>query len=226
MPAEQVEKSAKTQNSSKPSGNPKTVKKSKLAARTAKSNKSTSKTAAKAKKSRGRTEVATFASGCFWSTEAVFERVKGVKSVVSGFSGGNVAYPSYELVCTGRTGHAESVQIEFDPDIVSYERLLTIFWAEHDPTTWNAQGDDFGTQYRSVIFYHNDEQKEAAIASYKALVKKKVYQSPIVTQLVKYTQFYPAEAYHQDYFFNHESEGYAQAYIIPKLMKVEKLLWK
>ena len=123
------------------------------------------------KKTRGLTEYATFAAGCFWSTEAVFEHVHGVKSVVSGFSGGSVAYPSYQLVCTGRTGHAESVHIAYDPDIVSYEKLVQLFFEEHDPTTLNSQGDDYGTQYRSVIFYHNEDQRDTAEKVYKDLTK-------------------------------------------------------
>lgn len=177
-----------------------------------------------AKKSRGLIEYATFAAGCFWSTEAVFERVPGVKSVVSGFSGGNVAYPSYQLVCTGTTGHAESVHIAFDPDIVTYEQLVRLFFEEHDPTTLNAQGDDYGTQYRSAIFYHGEEQKETAEKVYKDFTKRRIYSAPIVTQLVKFTQFYPAEEYHQDYYQNHELDPYSQVYILPKLYKLRKKL--
>ena len=135
--------------------------------------------------------------------EAVFERIPGVKSVVSGYAGGHVPNPTYEMVCTGLTGHAEVIQIEYDPAVVSYEKLLNIFWVAHDPTTLNRQEDDFGPNYRSIILYHNDEQKEAAEKSYKDLTRRRVFRSPIVTELVPLTEFYPAEAYHQDYYRNH-----------------------
>jgi len=167
------------------------------------------------------TEKATFAGGCFWSIEAIFERVPGVKSVVSGFAGGNVPNPSYELVGTGQTGHAESVQIEYDPAVVSYETLLKVFWAAHDPTTLNSQGDDFGPQYRSVIFYHTDEQRKAAQESYRQLTTRRVFRSPIVTELVPLTAFYPAEPYHQNYYRNHLYSDYSQIYIVPKLKKLK-----
>ena len=173
--------------------------------------------AAKEKK----TEKATFGGGCFWCMEAVFERIPGVKSVVSGYAGGHIPNPSYEMVCTGLTGHAEVIQIEYDPAVVSYEKLLNIFWAAHDPTTLNRQEDDFGPNYRSIILYHNDEQKEAAEKSYKDLTRRRVFRSPIVTDLVPLTEFYPAEAYHQDYYRNHRGSEYSDIYIVPKLRKLK-----
>ena len=175
-------------------------------------------------KSSGKTEKATFAAGCFWSVEAVFERVPGVISVVSGFSGGNVPNPSYQLVCTGQTGHAESVQVTFDPEVCPYENLLKVFWSVHDPTTWNAQGDDHGPQYRSVVFYHNESQKEAALKSYKRLTAAGTFGAPIVTQLMPMKSFFPAEDYHQNYYRNHMYEQYADFYITPKIEKLRKKL--
>src|SRR5262249_47253801 len=137
-------------------------------------------------------EKATFGGGCFWCTEAVFERVPGVKAVVSGYSGGTVPYPTYEQVSSGLTGHAEVIQIQFDPSVVSYDKLLKIFFSAHDPTTLNSQGPDFGTQYRSIILYHSDEQKEAAQKMYKELMAHRGRRSPIVTELVPFLDFYPA----------------------------------
>lgn len=169
-----------------------------------------------------RVETATFGAGCFWSTEAVFERYKGVLNVTSGFSGGSVPNPSYERVCTGTTGHAEVVNVEFDPSVISYESLLKIYFHAHDPTTLNAQGDDYGPQYRSVIFFHNEQQRLAALAMYKDLTARRAFRSPIVTQLVPFTQFYPAEPYHQDYFRNHRGNEYSEFYIVPKLKKMSK----
>jgi peptide-methionine (S)-S-oxide reductase len=171
-----------------------------------------------------KTEQATFGGGCFWCLEAVFERVPGVKDVVSGYAGGNVPNPTYQDVCTGLTGHAEVVQITYDPALVSYDKLLHIFWLTHDPTTLNAQGPDYGTQYRSVIFYHNEEQKLAAQKSYKELVAAKTYRRKIVTKLVPLTVFFPADEYHQDYFRKHPEAGYCQAYIPPKLLKLDEIL--
>ncbi|HEY2159286.1 MAG TPA: peptide-methionine (S)-S-oxide reductase MsrA [Isosphaeraceae bacterium] len=171
-----------------------------------------------------RTETATFGGGCFWCTEAVFERVPGVKSVVSGFSGGLVPNPTYQMVLTGETGHAEVVQIEFDPDKVSFEDLLHIFFKTHDPTTPNAQGPDFGTQYRSVIFFHGEEQKKAALKVNQEMKAKRMFRSPVVTELVPFVAFYPAEMYHQDYFRNHPYEDYSQAYIVPKVRKLRSML--
>lgn len=168
-----------------------------------------------------RTEKATFGGGCFWCLEAVFERIPGVKSVVSGFAAGQVPNPTYELVLAGLTGHAEVVQIEFDPDKVSYEKLLNVFWKCHDPTTLNAQWPDFGTQYRSIILFHNESQKQAALKSRKELVASKHYRSPIVTELEPLTIFYPAEDYHQDYYRTHKEADYCQMIIAPKLRKLK-----
>ncbi len=165
---------------------------------------------AKTPTTKAKLEKATFGSGCFWCGEAVFERIPGVKSVVSGYAGGNVPNPTYEMVSTGETGHAEVFQIAFDPAVVSYDKLLKVFWASHDPTTPNQQGPDFGTQYRSVIFYHNEAQKLAAQKSYQELTAKGVFFGPIVTQLVPMTAFYPAEAYHQDYYRRHKG-----AHVLP-----------
>ena len=167
-----------------------------------------------------KTEKATFGGGCFWCLEAVFERIPGVKGVVSGFAGGEVPNPTYQMVLTGLTGHAEVVQIEFDPDKVSYEKLLNVFWKCHDPTTLNAQGPDFGTQYRSIILFHNETQRQAAIKSHKELVASRHYRSPIVTELQPLTIFYPAEDYHQDYYRTHKEADYCQMVIAPKLRKL------
>ena len=170
---------------------------------------------------KSKTEKATFGGGCFWCSEAVFERIPGVKSVVSGFAGGHVPNPSYEMVCSGLTGHAEVVQIEYDPAVVSFEKLLTVFWKSHDPTTLNQQGDDFGTQYRSIILYSTESQKEAAQKSYQDLKARHVFRNPIVTDLVPLKVFYPAEPYHQDYYRNHRGNTYSDVYIVPKLRKLK-----
>ncbi len=177
----------------------------------------------KEKDAKPRIETATLGAGCFWSVEAVFEKIKGVKSVVSGFSGGSVAFPSYQLVCTGNTGHAEVIQVTFDPSVVSYEKILKYYFHAHDPTTPNQQGDDFGTQYRSVIFHHSDKQREAALKVYRELTSKRAFPAPIVTQLVPYQAFYPAEAYHQDYYRHNPLSDYTLTYIIPKLRKMAKV---
>jgi len=169
-------------------------------------------------------EKATFGGGCFWCTEAVFERIPGVKSVVSGYSGGHVPNPTYEQVSSGLTGHAEVIQVAFDPSVVSYEKLLKVFFSSHDPTTLNSQGPDFGTQYRSIILYHSDEQKEAAQKLYKELMAQRGRRSPIVTELVPFTEFYPAELYHQDYYRNHPDADYSQVYIEPKVRKINQKL--
>jgi peptide-methionine (S)-S-oxide reductase len=182
--------------------------------------------AGKSDAAKPKLEKATFGGGCFWCTEAVFERVPGVKTVVSGYSGGTIPYPTYEMVCTGLTGHAEVVQIEFDPDKVSYEKLLKVFFATHDPTTLNAQGPDFGTQYRSVIFYHDEAQKETAQKLYKAITAARVFDDPIVTDLVPFSAFYPADKYHQDYYRRNRTAPYCQMYIVPKLQKLSKLKLK
>ena len=163
-------------------------------------------------------EVATIGGGCFWCAEAVFQRIPGVKSVVSGFAGGTTPNPTYEQVCTGDTGHAEVVQIKFDPSLITYDKLLEVFWEAHDPTTLNRQGNDLGTQYRSIILYSNEAQKRAAEKS-KAEAGRN-YASPITTQIVPLTQFFPAEKYHQNYYNGHQSEGYCQFVIRPKLRKL------
>lgn len=142
---------------------------------------------------------ATFAAGCFWGVESAFQQVAGVKSTTVGYTGGTLKNPSYEDVCTGRTGHAEAVEIEYDPAVVSYEKLLSVFWKIHDPTTLNRQGPDIGTQYRSAIFYHNSEQKEGAITSKESLEQSGFYKRPLVTEIVPASKFYRAEEYHQRY---------------------------
>jgi peptide-methionine (S)-S-oxide reductase len=169
-------------------------------------------------------EVATLGGGCFWCMEAVFERLKGVKSVVSGYAGGNVPYPSYDLVCTGTTGHAEVIQVEYDANVLPFEKLLKIFFVAHDPTTLNAQEPDFGPQYRSIILYHNEEQRDTARKVYKELTARKAYRNPIVTELVPFQAFYPAEPYHQDYYRHHPDVDYSVIIIGPKLRKVRTKL--
>jgi len=165
-------------------------------------------------------ELATLGGGCFWCIEAVFERLDGVKSVTSGYTGGTVANPTYEEVCSGKTGHAEVTQIAFDPKKITFEKLLETFWEAHDPTTLNRQGADTGTQYRSVIFYHNESQKTAAEKSKKAAQAH--FSAPIVTEIVPLTQFYKAENYHQDYFRNNPRAPYCTFVIRPKLEKLDK----
>ena len=175
-------------------------------------------------------ETAIFGSGCFWCTEAIFERVNGVFSVVSGYSGGTVDNPTYNEVCDGATGHAECTQITFDPAVVSYDELLEIFWKTHDPTTLNKQGNDVGTQYRSVIFYHSDEQKQKAEYYKNKLIEEKIWDKPIITEITKFENFYPAEDYHQEYYENNPNQGYCAYIITPKVEKFEKIfkdkLWK
>jgi peptide-methionine (S)-S-oxide reductase len=165
-------------------------------------------------------QLATLGGGCFWCMEAVYERLPGVKSVTSGFAGGRTANPTYEQVCTGATGHAEVTQIEFDPAKISYAKLLEVFWQAHDPTTLNRQGADAGTQYRSVILYHDEAQKAAAEQS--RAQAQKLFKHPIVTEIAPFTKFYPAENYHQGYFDNHSNAPYCQIVIAPKLEKLEK----
>jgi peptide-methionine (S)-S-oxide reductase len=167
----------------------------------------------------GQTEIAVFASGCFWCTEAVFEHVPGVKKVTSGYTGGHVANPTYKQVCEGDTGHAEATRVEFDPAVVSYSHLLEIFFESHDPTTLNRQGADEGTQYRSAIFYANDAQKAAAEAGKKAAQKD--FADPIVTEISPLGKFYEAEDYHQDYFKNNPHAGYCSFVIKPKVKKLQ-----
>jgi peptide-methionine (S)-S-oxide reductase len=164
-------------------------------------------------------EQATLGGGCFWCVEAVFEQVKGVSSVVSGYAGGVTANPTYRDVCEGDTEHAEVVQITFDPSVVSYREILEIFFVTHDPTTLNRQGADQGTQYRSVVFYHDDEQKKTAEAVMASLREQGVWQNPIVTQLAPLEKFYPAEDYHQGYYRANPSQGYCRAVIEPKVVK-------
>ena len=173
-------------------------------------------------------ETITFGGGCFWCLEAVFERLKGVKDVRSGYAGGDdsVGRPSYEMVCTGLTGHAEVVQVDFDPAIISYDDLLDVFWLCHDPTTLNSQGPDHGTQYRSIILYANPKQKEEAEKSYKKVISQQWYRSPIVTQVVPLTHFFPAEKYHQDYYRKNKVAQYCQLVISPKLRDVQAKLAK
>lgn len=167
-------------------------------------------------------ETATFANGCFWCTEAIFARLKGVKSVLPGYAGGKIEDPSYEQVCTGRTGHAEAAQIEFDPQIISYEKLLEVFWNTHDPTTLNRQGNDVGTQYRSIIFYHNDEQKQIAEKSKRNLEERNVFNDPIVTEIVPMITFYVAEDYHHNYYQQNQDIPYCRFVIEPKIHKLLK----
>lgn len=168
------------------------------------------------------TQTATFGNGCFWCTEAIFQRVNGVESVVSGYSGGSVANPTYEQVCTGTTGHAEVVQITFDSDLISYEDLVRVFFATHDPTTLNRQGNDVGTQYRSAIFYHGEQQREVAEKVLKELDSSGTYPAPIVTQVVPFEIFYPGETYHQNFFNEHTNHPYCSAVIGPKVQKFLK----
>jgi peptide-methionine (S)-S-oxide reductase len=165
------------------------------------------------------TEVTTLAGGCFWCLEAVYDQLKGVLDVVSGYSGGRVENPSYKAVCTGKTGHAEVVQVTYDPSVVSYRELLEVFFTIHDPTTLNRQGADVGTQYRSAIFYYSPEQKLIAEQVIGDLESEKVWEKPIVTDLVPFTIFYPAEEYHQDYFLRNPYQGYCMAIIAPKVAK-------
>ncbi len=168
-------------------------------------------------------ELATFGSGCFWCTEAIFDKVKGVESAVSGYSGGKVKNPTYKEVCTGNTGHAEVIQVTFNPDIISYDELLEIFWKTHDPTTLNRQGADVGTQYRSVIFYHNDKQKELAETYKKKLDEAKVFTKPIVTEITPFEIFYKAENDHQEYYENNKAQPYCNFVITPKIEKVKEV---
>ena len=166
--------------------------------------------------------VATFGNGCFWCTEAIFQRLKGVESVLPGYSGGNIKNPAYREVCTGNTGHAEAIQIMYDSEIISYRTLLEVFFYTHDPTTPNRQGNDVGTQYRSVIFYRNENEKNEAKKIIEQLENDKVYSNRIVTELVPFDHFYEAEDYHQDYYNNNKNQPYCRAVINPKLDKFLK----
>lgn len=169
------------------------------------------------------TAQATFGTGCFWCTEAVFEKLKGVKQVVSGYSGGYFPNPTYEQVLTKTTGHAEVVHITYDPSVLPYSKLLEAFWFSHDPTTLNRQGPDKGPQYRSVIFYHSDEQREAAERYKKKLDESKAFRDPIVTEITKFSAFYPAENYHQDFFRLNGRYPYCRQHIRPKVQKFQKV---
>lgn len=171
-------------------------------------------------------QLATFANGCFWCTEAIFKRVKGVNSVESGFSGGNEANPTYEQVAMGRTGHAESVQISFDPSVIAYDKVLDIFFATHDPTTLNQQGYDMGEQYRSAIFYHNEEQKKIAEEKIKELDKSGKYADPIVTEVSPYIGFYTAGPDQQNFYESGKRPDYCQVIIDPKIQKLLKTFAK
>ena len=167
-------------------------------------------------------EIATFGAGCFWCVEAVFQDLIGVQSVVSGYAGGMVKNPNYRQVCTGTTGHAEVAQITFDPDVISFAELLEVFWRTHDPTTLNRQGADAGTQYRSVIFYHSDAQRDVAEASKLATDSSDLWPNPIVTEISPLDVFYPAENYHQNYFNENPHQPYCMAVIDPKVRKFRK----
>ena len=166
-----------------------------------------------------RRETATLAGGCFWCLEAVFQQLKGVDAVESGYAGGHVANPTYEQVCTGRTGHAEVLRVTFDPDVIAFSDLLDVFFTIHDPTTLNRQGGDVGTQYRSAIFYETPEQEAVARNTLRELTERKLWDAPLVTELAPLETFYPAEAYHQDYYRRNPDQGYCRAVIAPKVAK-------
>ncbi len=168
-------------------------------------------------------EKATFGNGCFWCSEAIFEKVKGVSSAVSGYSGGSVKNPGYKEVCSGLTGHAEVIQVTFDPSAVSFVELLEIFFKTHDPTTLNRQGADVGTQYRSVVFYHNEEQKNITDEVITKLGAEGIWKDPVVTEVSKFEEFFPAEDYHQEYFENNSNQGYCRMVIQPKVDKFKKI---
>ncbi|MFT3679360.1 MAG: peptide-methionine (S)-S-oxide reductase MsrA [Ferruginibacter sp.] len=173
--------------------------------------------------SNAKLDTATFGTGCFWCTEAIFQQLEGVVKVTSGYSGGQTNNPNYKEVCSGTTGHAECLNIVYDPSKISFDELLEVFWQTHDPTTLNRQGNDVGTQYRSVVFYHNDEQK-AKTEKYKTeLDKSGAWNNPIVTTLEPFTKFYPAEDYHQNYYLNNPEQGYCQFVVRPKVEKFEKV---
>ncbi len=167
-------------------------------------------------------DTATFGAGCFWCVEAIFSELNGVESVVPGYSNGYVDNPDYKMVCTGNTGYAEVCQIVYNPKVISFEELLEVFWTTHDPTTLNRQGNDVGTQYRSAVFYHNDEQKRIALDS-KANVATKIWSGDIVTEISPVKNFYLAEEYHNDYFANNADQGYCRIVIEPKVLKFRKL---
>lgn len=168
-------------------------------------------------------EIATLGGGCFWCTEAIYKELKGVVSVTSGYSGGDIVNPSYREVCTGRTGHAEVIEIKFNPAIISFSEVLEVFFATHDPTTLNRQGADVGTQYRSAIFYHDQKQKEIAESVISRLNQENVFGKPVVTEVTAWKNFFAAENYHQDYFENNPSQSYCQFVIVPKMEKFRKI---
>lgn len=172
---------------------------------------------------KSETQTATFGAGCFWCVEAVFELLDGVKTVESGYCNGEVENPTYEQVCSGQTGHAEVIRLTYDPSVISFEELLEVFWTTHDPTTLNRQGADYGTQYRSGVYFHTEEQKQIAEAYKKKLNDENTFGDPVVTEIVKAAKFYPAEGYHQDYFELNPTKGYCRAVIHPKVDKVHKL---
>jgi len=172
--------------------------------------------------SANKTSFATIGNGCFWCTEAIFQQLKGVVNVISGYSGGHTINPDYKSVCTGETGHAECLQIEYDSNQISFEDILEVFWGTHDPTTLNRQGGDIGTQYRSIIFYHNAEQKEIAESYLKQLTESNVYENPIVTVIEPFQNFYPAEDYHQNYLELNDSNPYCYIVVRPKVEKFKK----
>ncbi len=167
-------------------------------------------------------QIATLAGGCFWCLEAIFNELRGVEKVVSGYSGGTVPDPSYREVCTGRTGHAEAVQITFDPQVISFRELLEVFFTIHDPTTLNRQGADVGTQYRSVIFFHTPEQKEIASEVIAAINSEKIWDAPVVTRVTPFKAFYPAEKYHREYFLHNPDQPYCRVVIEPKVAKFRR----
>jgi peptide-methionine (S)-S-oxide reductase len=177
---------------------------------------------ARADEQTTRSGICTLASGCFWCTEAVFKRLKGVQTVRSGYAASQVPHPSYKQVCSGTTGAAEAIQVTYDPTVVSYTTLLEVFWATHDPTTLNRQGNDVGTQYRSAIFYHNEEQKRLAVASKEALEASEAYKHSVVTEISAFTNFYLAEKYHEDYYSNNRFQPYCMLVIDPKVKKLLK----
>lgn len=175
------------------------------------------------KAAKSKLQVATFGAGCFWCVEAIFQRLEGVQRAVSGYSGGTIENPTYEQVCTGTTGYAEVCQITYDPEKISYDELLEVFWKTHDPTTRNRQGNDVGTQYRSVIFYHDEEQKRLA-ESYKAkLEAAHIWSKPVVTEIVPFREFWPPENYHQNYYNDNQGKDYCTFVITPKVEKFEEI---
>jgi peptide-methionine (S)-S-oxide reductase len=167
-------------------------------------------------------ETATLGGGCFWCTEAIYERLKGVETAVSGYSGGNVPNPTYREVTSGRTGHAEVIQVRYDPKVITYRDILKVFFETHDPTTLNRQGADVGTQYRSIVLFHDDTQRQIAEETIKKLDQAGIWTNPIVTQVQAFEAFYPAEDYHQEYFENNPNQGYCRVVIQPKVEKFEK----